>query len=35
MGSFAVEDFGVKRLLSLTLEKIEERFSHYRKLVQF
>ena len=35
MGSFAVEDFGVKRLLDITLRDVEERYLKYRKLVQF
>jgi sugar/nucleoside kinase (ribokinase family) len=35
MGSFAVEDFGVKRLLSITKDNVEERFQKYRNLVQF
>lgn len=35
MGSFAVEDFGVKRLLSLRKQDVEERYAKYRSLVQF
>ncbi len=35
MGSFAVEDFGVKRLLALTKDDVEERYQKYRNLVQF
>lgn len=35
MGSFAVEDFGIKRLLALTKDEVEERYSKYRNLVQF
>jgi hypothetical protein len=35
MGSFAVEDFGVKRLLEIKQEDVEERYLKYRKLVQF
>jgi sugar/nucleoside kinase (ribokinase family) len=35
MGSFAVEDFGVKRLLTITKDDVEERYKKYRKLVQF
>ncbi len=35
MGSFAVEDFGVKRLLSITKDDVEERYRKYRNLVQF
>ena len=35
MGSFAVEDFGVKRMLSITKDDVEERYRKYRSLVQF
>ena len=35
MGSFAVEDFGVKRLLSITKDDVEDRYRKYCKLVQF
>lgn len=35
MGAFAVEDFGVKRLLSITKDDVEKRYAHYRNLVQF
>lgn len=35
MGSFAVEDFGVRRLLALTQNDVEERYEKYRNLVQF
>jgi hypothetical protein len=35
MGAFAVEDFGVKRLLSITKEDIQKRFVLYRKTVEF
>lgn len=35
MGSFVVEDFGVKRLLSLTKEEVEERFRKYKKMIEF
>lgn len=35
MGSFAVEDFGVKRLLALTQSDVEARYEKYRNLVQF
>jgi sugar/nucleoside kinase (ribokinase family) len=35
MGSFAVEDFGVKRLLSITKDDVQERYRKYRSLVQF
>ena len=35
MGSFAVEDFGIKRLLAITKDEVEERYRKYRNLVQF
>jgi cytidine kinase len=35
LGSFAVEDFGIKRLLSITKDDVEDRYEKYRKLVQF
>ncbi len=35
MGSFAVEDFGVKRLLAINHKDVEERYKKYRNLVQF
>jgi sugar/nucleoside kinase (ribokinase family) len=35
MGSFAVEDFGVRRLLLLEQQDVENRFAKYRSLVQF
>ena len=35
MGSFAVEDFGVRRLLAITRDDVEARYEKYRKLVQF
>jgi sugar/nucleoside kinase (ribokinase family) len=35
MGSFAVEDFGVKRLLAITPGDVKARYEKYRKLVQF
>ncbi|AIC15988.1 PfkB family carbohydrate kinase [Nitrososphaera viennensis] len=35
MGSFAVEDFGVRRLLAITKDDVEERYEKYRNLVQF
>ena len=34
MGSFAVEDFGLSRLLSIGNEEISKRFSLYRTLTQ-
>jgi len=33
--SFTVEDFGLNRLKSLTTEEIEERFRHFRSMVEF
>jgi sugar/nucleoside kinase (ribokinase family) len=35
MGAFAVEDFGVKRLLAITKEDIQKRYERYRKTVEF
>jgi sugar/nucleoside kinase (ribokinase family) len=35
MGSFAVEDFGIKRLLSVTKDDVEDRYAKYCNLVQF
>lgn len=35
MGSFAVEDFGIKRLLSITKDDVENRYGKYCNLVQF
>lgn len=35
MGSFAVEDFGIKRLQAITKDEVEERYRKYRNLVQF
>lgn len=35
MGSFAVEDFGIKRLLSITKDDVEDRYGKYCNLVQF
>jgi cytidine kinase len=35
MGSFAVEDFGIKRLLAIRKDEVEERYRKYRNLVQF
>jgi bifunctional ADP-heptose synthase (sugar kinase/adenylyltransferase) len=35
MGAFAVEDFGVKKLLAITKEDIRKRFELYRKTVEF
>jgi cytidine kinase len=35
MGAFAVEDFGVKKLLAITKEDIKKRFELYRKTIEF
>jgi sugar/nucleoside kinase (ribokinase family) len=35
MGSFAVEDFGIKRLLSITKDDVVDRYAKYCNLVQF
>jgi cytidine kinase len=35
MGAFAVEDFGVKKLIAITKEDIKKRFELYRKTVEF
>ena len=35
LGSFAVEDFGIKRLLSITKNDVEYRYGKYCNLVQF
>ena len=35
LGSFAVEDFGIKRLLSITKDDVEDRYAKYCHLVQF
>jgi hypothetical protein len=35
MGSLAVEDFGIKRLLLTTKNDVEERYKKYCNLVQF
>jgi cytidine kinase len=35
LGSFAVEDFGIKRLLSITKDDVEDRYTKYCHLVQF
>ena len=35
MGSFAVEEFGVKRFLSLELEHVEKRYQKYKTMVTF
>ena len=35
MGAFVVEDFGVKKLLSITKDDIENRYKKYRDIVKF
>lgn len=35
MGSFVVEEFSVNKLLSLTLEEIEQRYNVYKEMVMF
>lgn len=35
MGSYAVEEFSVKRFLTLTLDDIENRYDEYREMVRF
>src|ERR671932_1406281 len=35
MGAFVVEDFGIKKLLSITKEDIENRYKKYRDIVKF
>jgi len=35
LASFAIEDFGIERLKSLTFPEIEERFLEFKKLVSF
>ncbi|MBI4009892.1 MAG: sugar kinase [Candidatus Aenigmarchaeota archaeon] len=35
MGSFAVEDFGIRRLLTLNMADIEARFENYRNILNF
>lgn len=35
MGSFAVEDFGINRLLKLSLGDIEKRYSDYKNILNF
>jgi sugar/nucleoside kinase (ribokinase family) len=35
LASFAIEDFGIDRLKSLTNQEIEARFRHFKKLVAF
>jgi len=35
LASFAIEDFGIDRLKSLTDQEVEGRFRHFKKLVSF
>jgi hypothetical protein len=35
MGAFAVEDFGVLALLTITKEDVQNRYQKYRSMVQF
>jgi len=35
MGAFAVEDFGIRRFLSITLKDVQSRYEEYRNLTQF
>jgi hypothetical protein len=35
MGAFAVEDFGIRKLLSLTTDDVEKRYREHRNLIQF
>lgn len=35
MGAFAVEDFGVRKLLAITKEDVQERYQLYRNIVKF
>jgi sugar/nucleoside kinase (ribokinase family) len=35
MGAFAVEDFGVQKLLSITKEDVQNRYQMYRNMVKF
>jgi sugar/nucleoside kinase (ribokinase family) len=35
MGAFAVEDFGVPKLLSITKEDVQNRYQMYRNMVKF
>ncbi|MGC2572964.1 MAG: sugar kinase, partial [Candidatus Nitrosopolaris sp.] len=35
MGAFAVEDFGIRKLLSLTIDDVENRYREHRNLIQF
>ncbi len=35
LASFAIEDFGIERFISLRPEEVESRFRHFRRLVSF
>ena len=35
MGAFAVEDFGVRKLLAINNEDVQERYQMYRNIVKF
>jgi hypothetical protein len=35
MASFAVEDFGLERLLRLTPDEVRERFAAFKRLTHF
>jgi hypothetical protein len=35
MGSFAVEDFGVNKILNISTRDIEERLKLYKEIVMF
>jgi hypothetical protein len=35
MGAFAVEDFGVQKLLAVTKEDVQNRYQTYRNMVKF
>jgi cytidine kinase len=35
MGAFAVEDFGIRRFLSVTADDVQIRYREYRNLMQF
>jgi hypothetical protein len=35
LGSFTVEEFGIDRLINLTMEAVNERYRKYREMVIF
>ncbi|HZD82926.1 MAG TPA: PfkB family carbohydrate kinase, partial [Nitrososphaeraceae archaeon] len=35
MGAFAVEDFGVRKLLAVNKEDVQQRYQMYRNIVKF